>query len=172
MARINCVGAAPTTHLLTGIGSGDTSFTVVSGGGTGYPTGGSGNFVVDIDRGTASEEKILCSGRSTDVFTVATSGRGYDQTSPAAHSGGATVDQVMPATLADEANAHVNTVSRDDHTQYIRADGTRAFTGHAAIAGVPGSITPGDTAAIGSGNLFALSTHRHGATGLLAVQIG
>jgi len=49
----------------------------------------------------------------------------------------------------------------DDHTQYIRADGTRAFTGLGSIAGTPGTIAPDDTASAGAALTLARSDHRH-----------
>jgi hypothetical protein len=71
-----------------------------------------GNFYVCIDRGLASEEKILCSSRSGNNLTVfsngLTTGRGADGTSITAHSNNAAVEHVFTATDADEANSHVN----------------------------------------------------------------
>lgn len=101
-------GAAPTTALSAQIGAASTSFTVTSGGGTGYPTGASAPFIVCIDRDTAGEEKILCT-RSGDTFTVVT--RGYDDTTASAHGINAPVEHVGGAIDFREANAHVNASS-------------------------------------------------------------
>lgn len=121
-------GAAPATGVQAHIASGDTSFTILSG--TGYPTGSVGPFILCIDPGTASEEKILCASRSGTTVTVAGSGRGYDGTSASAHSVGTTnVQHVLGAIEVDDDNDHVYTTTRDDHTQYARTDGTRAITG-------------------------------------------
>lgn len=49
----------------------------------------------------------------------------------------------------------------DDHTQYIRTDGTRAFTGVAAITAAPIATAPGDTQAAGTAVTVARSDHRH-----------
>lgn len=96
--------------------SGGGTFSVVSG--AGYPTA---NFIVVIDRGTATEEKILISSRSGTVFTVGTSGRGYDGTATAAHSNGATLEHVLDALVVTALLEHVNTNAGDDHgTQYLR----------------------------------------------------
>lgn len=109
-----------------------TTFTVQTGGGTNYPTGGvNGNFVVVIDRGNSLEEKILCSARSGDTFTIAASGRGYDGTSAATHADQAVVEHVVDADTLTEVNAHVNTTSRDDHTQYLNTTRhTPSLAGH------------------------------------------
>ena len=108
MAVREYVGGAKQTTLASSITNTATSFTVAAGGGTGYPTGAGGNFVVCLDIGLAAEEKILCSARSTDTFTVATGGRGYDDTAASAHTTAATVNHVLTATDLREANAHVN----------------------------------------------------------------
>jgi hypothetical protein len=102
-------GGAPATQLLSGINAAAMSFTVKSGGGTGYPTGGIGSFIVALDGGTALEEKILCASRSGDVFTVASSGRGYDNTLAVDHAADASVTHVLGAIEIDEANVHINT---------------------------------------------------------------
>jgi hypothetical protein len=101
-------GGAPATKLLSGINAAASSFTVASGGGAGYPTGAVGPFVVCLDAGTALEEKVLCASRSGDVFTVAGSGRGYDNTLPVDHSADiCSVTHVLGAIEIDEANAHL-----------------------------------------------------------------
>ena len=135
LARYEHTGGAPAVGLAAPIGSADASFTVTPSG-NGYPTGAVGDFVVCIDAGTTSEEKILCSARSGTVFTVATSGRGYDGTSAASHNAGSTnVSHVYSAAEADDTSAHIYTTTRDDHTQYLRVDGTRAGTGAQTIGG-------------------------------------
>jgi hypothetical protein len=81
---------------------------------TNWPTGtGSKPFFVVIDRGKTTEEKILCSSRSSNVLTVyndgLTNGRAADDTSITAHQINAVIEHVFTAVDADEANAHVNT---------------------------------------------------------------
>ena len=129
LQRITHVGNAPGTTLASSINSSVTSFTVGTGTGTAYPSGSGGPFYIKIDAGQVAEEKILCASRSGDVFTVATSGRGADGTSAAAHSSGATVEHDFTAAEADDANAHIYTTSRDDHTQYLLSGGGRTNTG-------------------------------------------
>lgn len=127
MARQEITGAAPATALTSTMtastpGAGAT-FTVTTG--TGYPTGlYTGGFVVVVDRGTASEEKVLCSARSGNTFTVATSGRGYDGTTAASHGGGVTtgtVEESISAALLTDLSGHVYDTTRDDHTQYQKS---------------------------------------------------
>lgn len=131
-------GAAKPTTLFPGITATDTSFTVADG--TGYPLGGAaGNFVITIDVGRAAEEKILCSARSGNSFTVATGGRGWDGTTAAAHDSQAPVQHTYSATDAREANAHVNDTTGDPHPQYrldsdAIAASTVSFTPAAGIA--------------------------------------
>ena len=155
LSRYEHTGAAPVTGLASGIGSTDTTFTVNSG--TGYPTGATGKFVICVDAGTVSEEKILCSARSGTSFTVAASGRGYDGTTATSHSSGSTnVTHVLSAAEIDDASDHIYTTTRDDHTQYARTDGTRAFTGGVTVnsggATVAGGLTVSGGGAQVTGN--------------------
>lgn len=127
MARKEFAGAAPQTTLSGSMTAGSPTsggtFTVASG--TGYPTGAyAGGFVVVVDAGTSSEEKILCSARSGTTFTVATSGRGFDGTSAAAHGGGTTTGTINHSIDADtftDYGGHVYDTTRDDHTQYQKS---------------------------------------------------
>lgn len=123
MARHEYVGAAPETTISGSITAGSPTsggtFSVLDG--TGYPTGSTGPFVVALDAGTVSEEKVLCSIRTGNVFTVATTGRGYDNTAAASHGGATTagtVNHVFDAASATDFAGHVYDTTRDDHTQY------------------------------------------------------
>lgn len=109
--RKEFVGGAPKTRLSLAITATDTSFTVDSDG-TGYPTGGTGPFVIAVGRGTANEEKILCSSRSTNTFTVASGGRGYDGTSAVSHGATEVIQHVVDAETIDEANKVANEFQR------------------------------------------------------------
>lgn len=125
LARKEWAGAAPLTTLTGSMTAGSPAaggtFSVASG--TSYPTGlYSGGFVVIVDRGTSSEEKILCSARSGTTFTVATSGRGWDGTTAVAHAGGVTtgnVEHVLDADTLTDMSAHIYDTTRNDHTQYL-----------------------------------------------------
>lgn len=77
--------AAPTT-LAASIGPTDGSIQGMNL--TNYPDGSVGPFVVTLNLGGATEEKVLCSARSGNTLTVAVSGRGYDGTTAASHTGG------------------------------------------------------------------------------------
>ena len=83
-----------------------TSFTIADA--TNWPDGSTGNFWVTVDPNTASEERILCSSRSSTTVTVASGGRGKDGTLGIAHANSAVVWPSWSAQDADEANAHVS----------------------------------------------------------------
>jgi hypothetical protein len=163
MARREFKGGAAQLVLSSGIaGSGVTSIST-TGTATGWPTGATGKFLVVIDKGTASEEKLYCTSRTGNTLAVASDAdRGADGTVGVSHSSGATVNHVGGAVDLDEANKHVADTTQDDHTQYLKVDGTRATTGVTAIAGTPGSSAVGDVAAKGAGPLLATSNHVHG----------
>ena len=92
-------GAVLQTSLASSLSNSATSFTVADG--STYPSG-SNPFVVVIDRGVNTEEKILISSRSINVFTV--SQRGYDGTTAVAHNSGAFVDHVLDASTIQDMN--------------------------------------------------------------------
>jgi hypothetical protein len=99
--RREFVGAAEETTLSASISNTDTTITVVDG--STFPSGSSGSpFVIVIDRGEATEEKILCTSRTTNTFTV--SSRGYDGPPAFAHSSGAKVNHVLDATAIQDMN--------------------------------------------------------------------
>jgi predicted flavoprotein YhiN len=62
-------------------------------------------FVVVVDRGGATEEKILCSGIAGTTVTVGQ--RGYDGTTGQNHNAGAPIVHVLDSMTADEANSWV-----------------------------------------------------------------
>ena len=164
LSRYEHTGDAPTTGLASGIGATDLSFTLNSG--TGYPTGVTGKFVICLDAGGVSEEKVLCSARSGAAVTVATGGRGYDGTTATTHSSGTTnVTHVLSAAEIDDFSDHVYTTTRDDHTQYLRVDGTRAGTGAQTIGGALTVSSGGLTVTAGGATVTGNST----VTGTLAV---
>ena len=99
-------GGGATTTLASSMLSSDTSFVLAAT--TNWPGAAANNFVVVIDRGTSSEEKILCASNSGTTVTVASSGRGYDDTSATTHNASATVSLCLSAIDADEANQVTN----------------------------------------------------------------
>lgn len=114
--RREYVGGAQSARLTTALGNTTGDLTIYCNDLTNWPTGTGGKpFYVVIDRGTISEEKILCSTRSSNTLTVyddgITTGRGSDDTGITSHSINAVIEHVFTATDADEANAFVNTIT-------------------------------------------------------------
>jgi hypothetical protein len=103
--RKEFAGAAPRANLTSSISSSDLSFSVIDG--NGYPTGETAPFVVAIDKDTPSEEKILCSSRTGNVFSIDPEGRGFDGTTAFAHSANATVEHVLDAQTLNDLNARI-----------------------------------------------------------------
>ena len=115
MARREYKGGAQTAYLTTALGGSTGDLTIECDDLSNWPSGVAYPFYIVIDRGLASEEKILCESRSGDTITVfddgITNGRGADDTTITSHSNNAAVEHVFTATDADEANAHVNASS-------------------------------------------------------------
>jgi len=106
-------GAAPKAYLTVALGGSTANVTITCTSLTNWPTGVSSRpFYVVIGRETASEEKILCISRASNVITVyddgITNGRGADNTTITTHAIGDAIEHVFTATDADEANDHVN----------------------------------------------------------------
>jgi hypothetical protein len=99
MLRREFSGSVLTTALSANISNSASSISVVDG--STFPSGAN-PFVIVIDRGSASEEKILISSRSSNTFTVDT--RGYDGTTAVAHSSGSFVDHVLDASVIQDMN--------------------------------------------------------------------
>lgn len=97
-------GGAAATTLAADISAGSSSLTVA--GGSTYPTGADGPFVISVDRNTVNEEKMLISSRASSVFTILE--RGYDGTSAVSHTSGARVEHVLDAYSIDQANQLAN----------------------------------------------------------------
>lgn len=96
-SRRGYAGGAPNTTLNGGITNSATSLTLTSG--TSYPTS---NFLIVLDPGTASEEKVFVGSRSGTACTSCT--RGVDGTSGVSHLSGAVVVHKAGAQDLDEAN--------------------------------------------------------------------
>jgi|ERR1044071_557330 microcystin-dependent protein len=128
MARREYKGGAAQLILSSGIASSGVTSISTTGTATGWPTG-TGKFLVVIDKGTASEEKLYCVSRTGNTLTVASDAdRGADGTAAVSHSSGATVNHVGGAIDLDEANQHIFDTAQDQHTQYLNT------TRHAAVA--------------------------------------
>lgn len=103
MERREIIGSVISTTLSVPISNSTTSIGVVDG--STFPSGSVNKFVIVIDRGTVDEEKILCTSRSTNTFTVAQ--RGYDGTIALPHASGAVVDHVLDALAMQDMNTAV-----------------------------------------------------------------
>lgn len=169
LQRMEHTGAAPQTTLQAQMGAADGSFTVVAG--ANYPTGAVGPFIIIVDPGLNGEEKIKCSSRSGNTFTVATSGRGYDNTTAGIHTQGANVQHVLGAIEVDDDNEHIYNTARDDHTQYARTDGTRAFSGGVTIT-TGGLTVTGNETLTGNETVSGTITAGGATTGLTVVASG
>lgn len=134
-------GGAANTTLASGIGAADTSFTVAAGGGTSHSDGSVGPFVITLDGGTASEERVLVTSRISDTFSGVT--RGYDGTTAATHTAGAVVAHTFSALEADEANALTSLA--DAKGDLIAA--TAADTWARLAVGADGDVLTADSAA-------------------------
>lgn len=113
--RRSYAGGAKPAYLVTALGGTTAELTIECDDLSNWPTGAAGPFYIVIDRGTVSEEKILCESRSGETITVyeagGSTGRGADGTTVLAHAVNAEVEHVFTATDADEANLHVNSTS-------------------------------------------------------------
>jgi len=151
-------GAAQSAVLSLALGGSTADLTITCDDLTNWPTGISYPFYIVIDRGTASEEKILCSSRSGNAITVynvgGTNGRGADDTSVTSHNANAVVEHVFTATDADEANAHINnTTSAHGLTiaDVVTEDATQTLTNKTlSNATISGTITGDITMTSGS----------------------
>lgn len=103
------VGGASAAALVTSMSISDLAFSITTN--TGWPTGGVGSFFAVIDPGTSSEEKVLCSGQSSGLVTVASGGRGADGTTARTHNIAAVTYPIWAATEADELNLHAASIA-------------------------------------------------------------
>lgn len=134
MARRTYRGASVATTLAGSLTAGVTTATLASGGGTSMPDAIAGPFVITVNVGGATEEKILVGVRTGDNLSNLT--RGYDGTVAAAHAAGESVRHTISAVDLDEANGHINDTTLDQHTQYAkRGQGLAANVGGASRAG-------------------------------------
>lgn len=117
-------GGASSTTLAVAITAVSTEITVVDGSGLPDPTGtipsdpndpvpsGALPFVITVDRGTPSEEKILISGRTVNNLTV--QDRGFDGTVATSHGEQAVVEHTIDAESFSRFEAHVGNPGETD----------------------------------------------------------
>lgn len=171
MAVRNYSNTAPPVSLTIGVSPSATQLTVAST--AGYPTA---PFLLGVERGTANEEVVLCTGLTATTFTVQ---RGYDNTTAKDHGITASVEHTVAAIDYREANAHVNTPHNignmlptpglpvDSNPGDVSATGTavepaRADHKHRREGyGNPIASTPNDVMAQGTSNTLARSDHKH-----------
>lgn len=167
MALRDYAGNAKPSTLVAGISNVALAFDIPPADAGSWPTGGAnGKFFVTIDRGLPSEERLLANSQSGGSFTISALGdRGLDGTSTVAHSAGATVEHTYSAVDSEEANAHINNVALDHHTQYMLASGTRhdLTARHSAGTVVPTAapVAIGTALAEGGGTTLARAAHVH-----------
>jgi hypothetical protein len=118
MARFQYAGAASALALLAEIDDNDLAFTS-SASAASYPDGSVGNFVVYLDREGAAPEKVRCTSRTGNTFTVHASGRGYDGTVAATHQAGVTIEHPLDSASLTDFARHVYATGDDDHSQYL-----------------------------------------------------
>jgi hypothetical protein len=102
--RKSFVGGAPATSLSAGIN--DSATALVLAASTGWPSADTNPFVAVIDRGTASEEKVLIRARTGTACSDVV--RGYDDTTALAHDAGATMEHALDASTIDQVNRMAN----------------------------------------------------------------
>ena len=115
--RKQYVGGAPATTVTGSLTDAATSFDVDDA--TGWPDA-TNPFVAVIDRGLATEEKILVGARTSVTLSSVT--RGYDNTTAVAHSSGAAIEHVIDASTIDQVNRLANL--QDAKGEVLGHDGT------------------------------------------------
>lgn len=145
MVRENFVnfGTSALSGAITNVAS---TLSVTGGSGSSFP---STNFVICIDT-----ELIYISSRSGDTFTVASSGRGYDSSTAAAHNAGVTVQLSVTAynvnhiwsALADTFNPMVPPTQTPLSATGVPTGSASAYDNEMEVAGswtlypTPGSV--------------------------------
>ena len=166
-------GKAQATTLTADVSNVATSFTVTSastwtetvGTHIGQPLGTSGSFVLTLDYGLTTEEKVLCTGiTGSGPYTVAVynsggeTGRGYDGTSAVGHYA-ATPNQVVIHTYSADTPYLANLGSTVAAAALPKAGGTMTGAiamGSNKITGLGAGTTTGD--AVNYTQLTALQT--------------
>lgn len=178
MPRRDYSGNAVPTTITSGIT--DTSLTISIADATGWPTGGgNGKFFVTLNRGLSNEERVLVESRTSTTLTIASVGdRGVDETAASTHALGSTIHHTLSAVDVDEANQHKNDTALDDHTQYMKADGTRhddtarhTFGGAFATPATPPQISTTGSAGAAAGPARSDHTHSLGAGSINASSL-
>jgi hypothetical protein len=168
MPLLDHAGNAPTTTLATDITNVALTFDLSAS--TGFPAGGAnGKFWVTFDRGGLNEERILVASRTGVTCTISSLGdRGRDGTAAAGHTAGESIEHTFAGEEAHEYNQHLFDVTQDEHTQYMKTDGTRhdlaarhTFAALGWTPGTPTGVVANQAASQGAGTHPARDTHTH-----------
>jgi hypothetical protein len=139
--RKEWAGGTVRTTLNGNINSSATAITLTDG--SSFPSGVK-PFVLVIDRGTASEEKIICTSRTGNNLTVLQ--RGYDGSSAQSHTSGAYVEHILDAYTVDQANAISAAMTTQGDIVYKTATGDNTSFGRLAIGTTGYPLVSGGTA--------------------------
>jgi hypothetical protein len=96
-------------------------------------------FTGCFERNTPNQEFVLCTGIPDGYHFIVV--RGYDGTPPVQHLAPATFEHCVGAIDYREANWHHTDTTRDDHLQYVPANGSRPFTAPMLAPGVAANLT-------------------------------
>jgi hypothetical protein len=141
----NYSNTTPPTNLTANIDNALTTTNIPVASTAGYPVV---PFTGCFERNTNNQEFVLCTNIvDANHFSVV---RAYDGTPAVQHLAPATFEHCTGAIDFREANQHHTDITRDDHLQYVLANGSRAITGlqafnagisstTLALAGNPGS---------------------------------
>jgi len=88
-------------------------------------------FVLVIDRGTATEEKIIVTSRTGNNLTVLQ--RGYDGSSAQSHSSGAYIEHILDAYTVDQTNAIATAMTTQGDILYKTVTGENTSFGRVGI---------------------------------------
>lgn len=135
-------GNAKNTTLAGGVNA--TDLTMTGADLTGWPDGTTGPFWGALQRGLATEEKILFSSRTGNVLQVwtdvGTDGRGLDDTVAQEHPINSSLEHVWTGTEAEEASSHIE--EGEGAHGYPPAASLVTLTGAQAITGAKTMTSP------------------------------
>lgn len=147
-ARKQHKGGAGATTLASAItGTGAITLTIASA--TGWPDA-TYPFVLVVDRGQITEEKMLCTARTGTSLTISSGNRGFDDSTAQTHAAGAVVEHCFSAVEADEANLLVYTLTQGTSTYFLVANGVGSlpsWSNTVSVAATGVSFTPTGTLA-------------------------
>lgn len=182
--RKEWAGGTIRTTLNGNINASATSITLTDG--SSFPSGVK-PFVLVIDRGTAAEEKIICTSRTGNTLTVLQ--RGYDGSSAQSHTSGAYVEHILDAYTVDQANAMSAAMTTQGDIIYKTVTGDNTSFGRLGIGttgyplvsagsapayqqlGQTGIASTAVTAAKINSDVAGLGLVKNGGTGALDVNV-